>query len=91
MNAEMFAWRPIPTMPSPMKTALFQLTNVPPGEYTVVAWHEGWQVQGRQATFDVLTEKRVERPVFSDPRTWEKQTSVGGNATAVVNFVISAK
>jgi hypothetical protein len=46
---------------------------------------------GRQATFDVLTEKKVERPVFSDPRTWEKQANLGGNGTAVVNFVISAK
>jgi hypothetical protein len=46
---------------------------------------------GRQATFDVLTEKKVERPIFSDPRTWEKQASVSGNGSAVVNFVISAK
>jgi hypothetical protein len=69
----------------------FQLTNVPPGEYEIVAWHEGWQVLGQQATFDVLTEKKVERPVFSEPRTWEKQASVSENATAIVNFVIAAK
>jgi len=48
-------------------------------------------VLGRRATFDVLTEKRVDRPIFSEPRTLEKQVSVGESATAVVNFVISAK
>jgi hypothetical protein len=41
--------------------------------------------------FDVLTEKKVERPVFSEPRTGEKQVNVGESATAVANFVISAK
>jgi hypothetical protein len=90
MNAEMFV-APHPYYAVTDENGAFQLTNVPPGEYTIVAWHEGWQVLGRQATFDVLTEKKVERPVFSDPRTWEKQARVGGNATAVVNFVISAK
>ena len=85
------SWRRIPYYAVTDENGAFQLTNVPPGEYTVVAWHEGWQVLGRQATFDVLTEKKVERPVFSDPRTWEKQASVGGNGIAVLNFVISAK
>jgi hypothetical protein len=46
---------------------------------------------GRQAAFDVLTEKRVERPIFSEPQTWEKKVSLGEGATAVANFVISAK
>lgn len=90
MNAEMFV-APHPYYAVTDENGAFQLTNVPPGDYTVVAWHEGWQVLGRQATFDVLTEKKVERPVFSDPRTWEKQASVSGNGSAVVNFVISAK
>src|SRR3984885_2030165 len=90
MNAEMFV-APHPYYAVTDESGAFQLTNVPRGDYTVVAWHEGWQVLGRQATFDVLTEKKVERPVFSDPRIWEKQANVAGNATAVVNFVISAK
>jgi hypothetical protein len=90
MNAEMFV-APHPYYAVTDENGAFQLTNVPPGDYTVVAWHEGWQVLGRQSTFDVLTEKKVERPVFSDPRTWEKQASVSGNGAAVVNFVISAK
>ncbi|MGA8618976.1 MAG: carboxypeptidase-like regulatory domain-containing protein [Candidatus Sulfotelmatobacter sp.] len=26
----------------------FELTDVPPGDYEVVAWHEGWHVLGRE-------------------------------------------
>jgi len=90
MNAEMFV-APHPYYAVTDESGAFQLNDVPPGEYHIVAWHEGWQVLGRQATFDVLTEKKVDRPIFSEPRTWEKAVNVGGNATAVVNFVISAK
>lgn len=90
MNAEMFV-APHPYYAVTDESGAFVLTNVPPGEYELVAWHEGWQVLGQQAAFDVLTEKKVERPVFSEPRTWEKRASLSENATAVVNFVISAK
>ncbi len=90
MNAEMFV-APHPYYAVTDENGTFQLTNVPPGDYEIVAWHEGWQVMGRQAAFDVLTEKKVERPIFSEPRTWEKQVSVGKNATAVLDFVLSAK
>lgn len=90
MNAEMFV-APHPYYAVTDENGTFELTDVPPGTYEIVAWHEGWQVLGRQATFDVLTEKKVERPVFSEPRTWEKQVNVPGSATAIVNFAISAK
>jgi hypothetical protein len=90
MNAEMFV-APHPYYAVTDENGAFVLTDVPPGEYELVAWHEGWQVLGQQSTFDVLTEKKVERPLFSEPRTWEKAVSVSDNATAVVNFVISAK
>jgi hypothetical protein len=69
----------------------FELSDVPPGEYQVVAWHEGWNVLRQEATFDVLTEKRTQRPVFSPPRTWEKKVTVQPNSGAEVNFVISEK
>ena len=90
MNAEMFV-APHPYYAVTDESGAFELTDVPPGEYQLVAWHEGWQVLGRQMAFDVLTEKKVERPIFSEPRTWEKPVNVGGDATAVVNFTISAK
>ena len=69
----------------------FELSGVPPGEYEIVAWHEGWGVARNEGSFDVLTEKRVERPIFTPPRTWEKKVRVMPNSEAVVNFVISEK
>lgn len=67
----------------------FELTNVPPGTYQIIAWHEGWGMAGKQQSFDVLTEHRVERPVFTEPRSWEKTVTVGGNQGLNINFVIS--
>jgi hypothetical protein len=69
----------------------FKLTGVPPGQYQIVAWHEGWNVMRQEGSFDVLTEKKVDRPVFSEPRTWEKNVSVAPKTVAVVNFAIGEK
>jgi hypothetical protein len=69
----------------------FELSGVPPGQYEIEAWHEGWGVARQEAAFDVLTERRIQRPVFTDPKTWEKPVEVDGNRTAVVNFSISEK
>ena len=90
MNAEMFVV-PHPYYAVTDESGKFELSEVPPGVYEIVAWHEGWKVAHQEATYDVLTEKRVERPVFSPPRTWEKSVSVKPNSGAVVNFVISEK
>ena len=73
------------------ETGKFELTDVPPGEYEIVAWHEGWHLVRREALFDVLSERKVQRPIFSEARTWEKQVHVGANDTATVNFVIADK
>ncbi len=69
----------------------FKLTDVPPGDYELVAWHEGWQLLRQEASFDVLTERRISRPVFSDPRTWEKKVTISPNSSSVVNFTITEK
>ncbi len=69
----------------------FELSDVPPGQYEVVAWHEGWGVARQEAAFDVLTERKIQRPIFTDPKTWEKSVTVEGNRTAVVNFSLSDK
>jgi Polysaccharide lyase family 4, domain II len=69
----------------------FELTDVPPGKYEIVAWHEGWKLDREEAAFDVLTERKVKRPIFSDPKTWEKQVTVGPDATVVVNFALGEK
>ena len=69
----------------------FELTDVPPGQYQIVAWHEGWKILREDAAFDVLTERRIRRPVFSDPKTWEEQVTVNPHQTAVINFVLGEK
>jgi len=69
----------------------FKLTNVPAGEYEIEAWHEGWKVVGEGAVYDVMTQMRVQRPLFSDPMEWTKKVTVPSNGTASVNFSISDK
>ena len=69
----------------------FEFTDIPPGNYQIVAWHEGWNMLGKEHSYDVLTERSVERPMFSEPRIWEKSVTVNGNQASNVNFVISNK
>jgi hypothetical protein len=69
----------------------FELTDVPPGDYEVVAWHEGWHVLGRENALDVFSQKTILRAVFSEPRTWEQSVTVNPGQTTVTSFVISQK
>lgn len=88
MNAEMFV-APHPYYAVTDESGHFELTNVPPGTYQIVAWHEGWNLLGKEQTYDVLTERSVQRPVFSDPKTWEKSIIVNPNRESTVDFVLS--
>ncbi|MGC2193865.1 MAG: hypothetical protein WA628_04255 [Terriglobales bacterium] len=69
----------------------FKLTDVPAGEYEIEAWHEGWKVMGQGSVYDVMTQMRVQRPIFSDPVEWTKKVKVPSNGTVDVKFVISDK
>jgi hypothetical protein len=69
----------------------FEFTDVPPGTYQIVAWHEGWNLLGKEHAYDALTARSIERPLFSEPKTWEKAVTVSGNQVSTVNFVISNK
>jgi Polysaccharide lyase family 4, domain II len=88
MNAEMMVVQH-PYYAVTDESGRFEFTEVPPGTYQIVAWHEGWNLMGKEQSFDVLTEKKVDRPVFSESKTWEKSVTVGGNQNATINFVIS--
>ena len=90
MNAEMFI-APHPYYAVTDESGRFEFNDVPPGTYQIVAWHEGWGLQGKEHSFDVLTERSVERPVFSEPRTWEKSVTVSANKPATVEFMLSNK
>lgn len=90
MNAEMMVVaHPYYTVTD--ESGHFELTNVPPGTYELVAWHEGWGLAGKEQAFDVLTERSVQRPVFTEPKTWEKPVTVGANGSSTVNFLIGSK
>jgi hypothetical protein len=68
----------------------FKLNDVPPGEYEIEAWHEGWQNMSEESVLDVAAQVRVKRPVYSPPETWAKKVNVKSGETAEVNFAISA-
>jgi hypothetical protein len=87
MNAELLVV-PHPYYAVTDESGNFELQDVPPGRYEIVAWHEGWQLTRQEAVFDVLTERKVRRPIFSDPKIWEKQVMVNPDETATVNFVL---
>jgi len=69
----------------------FELTNVPAGQYEIEAWHEGWRVVGEAPMYDVMTQVRVKRPVFSDSVTVNKSVTVPAGGTADVHFTLSEK
>jgi len=90
MNAEIIV-APHPYYAVTDESGKFELTEVPSGEYEIVAWHEGWNMLREESAFDVLTERRVKRPIFSDPRTWHSSAVVRSNETTTVDFTISEK
>jgi hypothetical protein len=69
----------------------FELTDVPAGQYELVAWHEGWRVVNESPVYDLQTQMRVKRPVFSDPITWSKSVRVSSGETSDVHFTLGEK
>ncbi|MGA7853197.1 MAG: carboxypeptidase regulatory-like domain-containing protein [Candidatus Acidiferrales bacterium] len=69
----------------------YKLSDVPPGEYEIVAWHEGWQVESEAKVLDVGAQVEVKRPIYSQPVTWAKKVTVKPGEPTVVDFTISEK
>lgn len=90
MNGEMVV-APHPYYTVSDEEGNFELTDVPPGQYEIVAWHEGWRVVGESPMYDVMTQVRVKRPMFSEPVIWSKPVSVLPRATAQVTFTLGEK
>jgi hypothetical protein len=90
MNAEMMvAAHPYYAVTDP--DGNFEITQIPPGTYEIVAWHEGWRVVGESSLYDVITQERVKRPVFSAPVTWSKPVAVHAHDTAEINFILGER
>jgi hypothetical protein len=90
MNAEMMVV-PHPYYAVTDESGQFELNDVPPGHYEVVAWHEGWRQLGKENALDVLSQKTVQRAIFSEPRTWEQSVTVNGGSVSAIEFTISEK
>ena len=61
MNAEMMVV-PHPYYAVTDESGRFEFTDVPPGTYQIVAWHEGWGLAGKEQAYDVLTERTCSAP-----------------------------
>jgi len=88
MNAEMMVVEH-PYYAVTDESSKFELSDIPPGTYQLVAWHEGWST-GSKSAYDVPTEHQVQRPVFKAPKTSEKTVNVLPNQVSVVTFSLSA-
>jgi hypothetical protein len=90
MNAEMMVVNH-PYYAVTDESGRFEFSSVPPGTYQIVAWHEGWGLAGKEQAYDVLTERAVQRPIFTEPKSWAKSVTVKANEPSTVNFAIGNK
>jgi len=69
----------------------FRLNDVPPGEYEIEAWHEGWKILREESVLDVAAQTQVRRPIYSAPVAWDKKVVVRQGESTRVNFAIGEK
>jgi len=55
----------------------FRITEIPPGRYTVVAWHEGWVETGRD---------KDGRVVYDGPRVLTQEVTIPARGEATLEF-----
>jgi len=90
MNAELMV-APHPYYAVTDRDGKFELTDVPPGTYQVVAWHEGWRVLGRKSTLDVFSQQTIQRALFSEPTILEQSVTLRPRETVQLKFALSQK
>lgn len=69
----------------------FKLAGIPPGQYEIEAWHEGWRIISEETVLDVSSQVDVKRPIYSAPETWSKKVVVKPNQTSEVDFTLSER
>ena len=60
----------------------FTITDIPPGTYTVTAWHEDWTI---------VKKGKKGRIKYGKPHAVSKKITIAGGKTATVDFEFSAK
>jgi hypothetical protein len=58
----------------------FEIKNVPPGKYQLVAWHEGWKTTQTPTAIN-----------FSEPVEMKKEVTVEGGKPASADFELAAQ
>lgn len=59
----------------------YEITDVPPGKYTLNAWHENYQIKHLKSG----------RPIYDDPQTLQKDIEVSPGGTVEVNWSFPAQ
>lgn len=79
-HSHMRAWmvvRPDPYVAVTDDRGAFQITDIPPGAYKVMAWHESWEVKGAD---------KGGRPIYGEPVILTKEITIPSKGEAKVVF-----
>lgn len=60
----------------------FEITQVPPGSYTLTAWHEGWRI---------LAHDQDGRPTYEEPYVMTAEVTVAAGQTSTVEFQLASR
>ncbi|MCZ6689165.1 MAG: hypothetical protein O7H41_06140 [Planctomycetota bacterium] len=72
------------------KEGKFQIEDIPPGKYTLNAWHEGWRIVEKDSVKDPRTgEESIKGYVFSDPIVLSQEVEVTPLKETQVTFELS--
>lgn len=71
----------------------YRISDVPEGEYTLVAWHEGYVMTNRSSidSFSGSDLEPLDRPVYEGSEKLSKSVTVTPNGESVVNFELHAR
>lgn len=71
----------------------FSITDVPPGRYRLIAWHEGFSIANRSAHEASLAERTedAERPVYDEPYVLSTQIEVKPRARVTADFELRGR
>jgi hypothetical protein len=64
----------------------FRIEDTPPGNYQLVAWHEGWEVVKTESK-----DGKITRYMYSDPVTLKKEVTVPAKGDVKIDFELSGQ